>query len=101
MSVIVVVFGIGQRRFVLDNFPGWFLRFCFLACVFRLLSSDRKSLLVNKSASYLINVNVEEGLAMRFLMENLIRLTLNIMITIVIPLYLFTIDMDAEETAFD
>jgi len=99
LSVIVVVLGIHERKFVLDSFPGWFLRFCFLACVFRLLIADRKALLVNKSANFLININIEK-IGYRLLFENLFRLLLNMLIMIVIPLYLFTIDEDAEETAF-
>jgi len=70
-------------------------------CVFRLLSADRKSLLFNKSANFLINANLDDNIGYKLLLENIFRLTLNMLITVVIPLYLFTIDAEAEESPFD
>jgi len=55
LAVCVVSNGMKERKFVLEHFPGWILRFCFLLCVWRLLSSDRESLLINKAAYHLLD----------------------------------------------
>jgi len=54
LAICVVIHGMQHRRFVLDHLAGWILRIGFLLCVWRLVTADKKSLLINRAAYFLI-----------------------------------------------
>jgi len=105
LSICVVIHGMKQRRFVLDHLAGWILRIGFLMCVWRLVTADKKSLLINRAAYFLVRRKADTAWQ-RFKnwilkLENAFRMTFSLILVFVIPYYLFTIDDDGEETRVD
>jgi len=105
LAICVVIHGMQHRRFVLDHLAGWILRIGFLLCVWRLVTADKKSLLINRAAFFLIKrgegtqYSAFQNALLKF--ENMFRMTLSILIIFIIPYYIFTIDDDGEESRVD